>query len=227
MRLQAASLALCLAARAASASAAPPAPPPLADAFSVRFAETFSGYPAAPSSGAWFYDYPARLWRAEHDAPQVNNFCSCANNATTDACALLFVPAAPAPYAGGGLFVDFPARPDDCCWLCGAAEGCTPLTPTWLSGAKYTSAGVDAAGCDISCVPGDQAAADCLSYPRGGSRVPCLYTETFSFGPGQTVVHNLTFDRASYAEGAPPAALFRVRDACAKPCPRLFPATCG
>ncbi len=205
-------------------------PPPLPNAFSIRFNETFSGFPAPlGGSGAWFYDYPSRRWRAEHDAPQVNNFCSCADNTTTASCALLFVPHGPpqSPYAArGGLFVDFPDAPSECCWLCGPDEGCTPLTPTWLSGANFTPAGRDEQGCNIFCAPGDQATADCLSY-SGGSSVPCLYTESFAFGPGETVVHNLTFIRDTFHLGPPPPDAFHLRQECAKPCERLFPAQCG
>ena len=216
-----------------AASSSPAAPPPLPDSFSIRFNESFSGFPAPPggSSGAWQYDFPNRQWRADHNAPQVNNFCSCADNTTTASCALLFVPHGPpgSPYEQrGGLFIDFPSSPSQCCWLCGPDEGCTPITPTWLSAANYTPAVPDAQGCAEFCIPGDQAAADCLSYPPGGgSDVPCLYSETFAFGPGQTVVHNLTFLRESFRPGPPPADAFRVRQECAKPCPRLFPTQCG
>jgi hypothetical protein len=221
---------LLLLATAAPPASSAPTPPPLPEAFSIRFNESFSGFPVPPGgSGAWQYDYPRRLWRADHYAPQVNNFCSCADNSTTASCALLFVPHGPpgTPYEGaGGLFVDFPNAPASCCWLCGADEGCTPLTPSWLSGGNYSPAGEDAQGCEVFCEAGDQATADCLSY-RPGSDVPCLYTESFSFGPGQTVVHNLTFQRDTFRPGPPPPDAFRVRQECAKPCPRLFPAQCG
>lgn len=207
------------------------APPPLPDSFAIRFNESFSGFPAPPGgNGEWLYDFPRRLWRADHNAPQVNNFCSCADNSTTDSCSLLFVPHGPpgSPYERrGGLFVDFPASPSRCCWLCGPDEGCTPLTPTWLSAGNYSPAVPDAQGCAQFCVPGDQAAADCLSYPPTGGAVPCQYSETFAFGPGQTVVHNLTFLRDSFRPGPPPADAFRVRPECAQPCPRLFPTQCG
>ena len=210
---------------ALAAAAPPPPPPPMAPAFTVNFTETFSGYPAPPTTGAWYYDWPRRLWRADHNAPQNNNFCSCANNATTAACSLLFVPVAPG-HPDGGLFAEFPDAPGDCCRLCGPAEGCTPLMPTWLSAsARKTYAGLDARGCGTWCEPGDEAAADCMSF-GAKSRGACLYTETFRFGQ-TAVVHNLTFDLSTYVEAAPPAALFAVRPACSKPCPRLFPATCG
>jgi len=223
MLAKAPALALLLSVRAA--------PPPLPTSFSISFNESFTGFPAAPNTGSWQYDFPRRLWRADHDAPQVNNFCSCANNATNASCSLLFVPHGPpgsAYEARGGLFVDFPSAPSECCWLCGPDEGCTPLKPDWLSAAKYAPAGKDARGCEEFCVPGDQAAADCLSYPPGGGdNVPCLYSETFSFGPGQTVVHNLTFLRETFRPGPPPADAFHVRSECGKPCARLFPAQCG
>jgi hypothetical protein len=40
----------------AAAAADPPRPIPLATEFSVEFAESFAGFPAPPSSGAWFSD---------------------------------------------------------------------------------------------------------------------------------------------------------------------------
>ena len=195
-------------------------PPPLPESFSIAFRETFSGFPAPQSTGAWMYDFPAGHWRAEHHAPQTNNFCSCSNNATTDSCALIFTKS--------GMYVDFyETTPPSCCRLCGEAEGCTPLTPDWLSGnSNKTYIGVDSNGCGEWCVPGDQAASDCLSYSSQNPKVPCAYSETFDFG-STVVVHNLTFDAASFKPGRPPAAAFALRPDCQKPCTRLFPAQCG
>ena len=210
-----ASLALALLAAAAAASA-PSAPPPLPPSFSIRFNETFAGYPAPPSTGAWFYSWPTREWRAEHDAPNSNNFCQCASN-TTDSCALIFTRAA-------GMFVDYKDHPEQCCRLCGEAEGCTILTPTWLANGSLVGTTED--GCSEYCVPGDQAAADCLSYPPSGANPPCKYLETFSFGPNN-FTHNLTFFRQTFAEGPQDPALFEIRSECNKPCPKLFPASCG
>jgi hypothetical protein len=198
-----------------SAGAAPPTPPPLAPSFSVRFRETFTGFPAPPSTGAWYYSFPDRHWRVEHDAPNSNNFCSCALN-TSDSCALLFTPA--------GMYVDFRDHPHQCCRLCGAAEGCTVLSPTWLANGTLQSQPVN--GCREYCEPGDEATADCMSFPPSNTNPPCAYMETFAFG-GTTVTHNLTFEPQTYAEGPQDAALFAVRSECQQPCPNLFPATCG
>ena len=200
----------------AAAACAPSAPPPLPPAFSIRFNETFAGFPAPPTSGAWYYDWAARTWRAEHDAPSANNFCQCASN-TTDSCALIFT-------RDAGMFVDFKTHPEQCCRLCGEAEGCTILSPTWL--ANGTLVGTTEDGCSEFCEPGDEAAADCLSYPPSGANPPCKYLETFSFGTS-TVTHNLTFDRQTFVEGPQDPALFAIRSECHKPCPNLFPASCG
>jgi hypothetical protein len=211
---------LALALTCGVALSAAPRPLPLAPSFSVRFAESFTGFPAAPSSGAWFYDWPRHRWRAEHDAPQSNNFCACASNASAS-CALIFTDA-----GRGGLYVDFPDAPGDCCHLCGDDEGCTVLRPDWLSA---SAAAVDAGpvrGCEQWCVLGDQATADCLSYPPAGGRVPCAYDESFNFS-GALVTHTLAFDASSYREGDQSDALFAIRPECAKDCPKLFPATCG
>jgi hypothetical protein len=208
-------LALWLAAAAAPAAAAPTAPPPLAPSFSIRFRETFTGFPAPPTSGAWFYDFPRRLWRADHDAPQSNNFCACALN-TTDSCSLLFTPA--------GLYVDYKDHPQNCCRLCGAAEGCTALSPSWLANGSLVGTTED--GCSEYCEPGDEATADCMSFPPSGRNPPCKYLEHFSFG-ATTITHNLTFEAQTYVEGPQDPAHFAVRSQCAQPCPNLFPATCG
>ena len=215
-----------------AATLSPPPPPPLPLSFSINFSESWSGFPAPPNAGLWNYDWPRGLWRADHFAPQTNNFCGCANNATTGSCSLIFVPRGPAGAldpraAAGGMFVDFADSPEDCCWLCGEDEGCTPLSPTWLSGGKYQNNGVDEGGCDIFCIPGDTATADCLSYPPSRSNnVPCLYTENYNFG-GTLVVHNLTFKKESFVPGPPPLERFAVRNECGKPCKNLFPAQCG
>jgi hypothetical protein len=106
------------------------------------------------------------------------------------------------------MFVDFPQHPSQCCRLCGEAEGCTILAPTWL--ANGSLAGTTEDGCSEFCVPGDQATADCLSYPPSGANPPCKYLETFSFG-ATTVTHNLTFERATFAVGPQDPALFAIR----------------
>ena len=220
-------------------------PPPLPVSFSLNFSESWSGFPASPNTGAWLYDYPNQLWRADHNAPQNNNFCSCADNATSDSCSLIFVPNGPAGatdprIAAGGMFVDFPDKPEECCWLCGKDDGCSPLTPDWLSSGPYVETGVDTGGCDIFCIPGASATADCLSYPPSSSSssssssskgvsnasIPCLYTENFSFS-GTAIVHNLTFHKETFVPGPPPRDVFNVRAECGKPCKNLFPASCG
>ena len=202
--------------------AAPTPPIPMAPSFSVRFNETYSGYPAPPSTGAWFYEWDRRRWRAEHDAPQTNNFCGCASNTTIGSCALIFT-----PEARGGLYIDFPNSPSLCCHLCDADDGCSILLPGWLSASpNLTYAGEDQQGCGSWCVPGGEAVADCMSYPLGGGRVPCQYSETFNFS-GAVIGHNLTFATNSYTEGPQSDALFALRPECAKDCPRLFPSQCG
>ena len=193
----------------------------------MNFSETFSGFPAPPSTGAWYYSYPQRLWRVDHNAPQSNNFCACALN-TTDSCSLLFTPK---NYFGlrGGMYIDFPAHPSQCCRACGADEGCTILKPDWLlSNASF--AGVTEDGCSEFCTPGAEAAADCMSYPPSGLNPPCKYLETFQFRsahPAATISHNLSFVAASYAEGPVDPTRFAVRSECEQPCPSLFPTTCG
>ena len=199
------------------AAAAPPSPIPMAPEFAVTFVETYAGFPAPNSTGAWSYDWPRRRWRAQHDAPQLNNFCQCASN-TTDTCALIFT-----QEARGGMYVDFPGHPELCCHLCSTADGCSVLTPGWLSASPNVSFAGESNGCNTWCVPGDYSTHDCMSYPPGGGRVPCSYTETI---PGN-ITHELAFDRQSYVEGPQSDSLFTIRPECAKDCPSLFPSTCG
>lgn len=200
----------------------------MAPSFSVSFNETFSAnYPAAPSTGSWVYEYPRHRWRADHNAPQTNNFCSCVSN-TTDSCALIFVPPDESPNARGGLFVDYTDHPELCCFLCDDATGCSPIAPDWLSAnPNATHVGLDDAGCDAWCAPGDSASADCLSTPAPGSRTPCTYFESYNLGPGSVITHNLSFAQDSYREGPQSDAAFALRAECAKDCPRAFPAQCG
>jgi hypothetical protein len=196
-----------------------PAPLPMAPQFSVNFSETYSGYPIPPSTGAWYYDFARLRWLAVHNGPQGNNFCSCASN-TTASCNLLFT-----TEGRGGMYVDFPSSPSSCCRLCGEEDGCTVLRPDWLS-ANSTDAGLDDLGCERWCRTGDEASADCLSYPAAGGRVPCQYFEFYNFS-STIVVHNLTFIRESYRENIISDSVFALRDECAKDCPKLFPAQCG
>jgi hypothetical protein len=199
----------------------------------VRFAETYAGaFPAAPSTGAWLYPWPARAWRAEHDAPTVDNLCACAfasgsPPASAGTCALIFPVAAPSP-APSGMFLDFSGQPGACCRLCGADEGCTTLQPAWLSGnanRTYTGAvRVGARTCGQWCVPGDDALADCMSFDE--QPFPCDYYEAYNFS-GSLVTHNLTFAQGTFSPAQPAPAVFAVRPECEKPCPRLFPQTCG
>jgi hypothetical protein len=221
-------LAYSVAASAAPGSASPPLPAPFPAAFSVRFVETlaFGPTPSPPNPGAWFYNFKDQQWRADHDAPQQNNFCACADNTTTQSCHLLFAPDA--------LYADFPDAPDTCCRVCNASDGCSALIPTWISGAgsARTYAGnatIDGRLCYKYCIPGAEAAADCWAFSVGpaGEQIPCQYAETFNFGAGTTITHNLTFVASTYEVREQPPSLFTVRAACRKECPRVFPTTCG
>lgn len=216
----------------ASACAAGAPPPPLPAAFAVRFDEAFAGFPAAPSTGAWFYSSARDAWRAEHDYPQVNNFCACVSSSNAS-CALIF------PSASAGMYVDYPSDPSACCQLCTAADGCDALRRDWLSGnpARTPAGDVEVRGRSAAlwCVPGDSASADCMAYDAAGAGpdacggeagFPCLYAETFNMS-GTIITHNLTFDPGTVVIGEPDASRFALRDECRKPCPRLFPSQCG
>ena len=215
--------ALLLVCWAATVSRAQPIPAPFPNQFVAAFQEVLSlnGVDQPRTSGAWFYDIKDQHWRADHHAPQANNFCACANNATHEACSLIFT--------DGHLFVDFVDAPANCCHLCDKADGCSPLLPTWISQpatgpAVFKGAYVDDDGrdCFNYCIPGAAAALDCWAIHSDNS--PCQYSEVFDF-PGMHIVHNLTM--TSWQEIAPPPSAFLVRPSCQQPCPRVFPWTCG
>ncbi|KDO16995.1 hypothetical protein SPRG_17564 [Saprolegnia parasitica CBS 223.65] len=193
----------------------PSAPPAWPATFQANFTEVFSGFPAAPSTGAWYYRYEANgphQWRADHNAPQANNFCKCAKPGVTDTCQLFFEPSA--------LFVHFPSL-GACCSLCSAADGCSPLKPDWLSGNQPQrtpgSEMIDGRRCFQYCTPG-AVFNDCMSYDENGK--PCQYSETSTFSPSFTVVHNLTF--TSWSKHISDASVFDLPAQCKEPCPRQF-----
>jgi len=222
---------LLLAAFSASAGAqAQPSPLPLE--FDAVFDEVFliNGQEQPPSEGAWFYAWDQGGWRTDHFTPQMNNFCACADNTTTQSCSLVFNSA--------GMYVSYTNDQAACCRACGAAEGCSPLTPGWMSanpnrtfvGNETVGKGKKARVCEAWCVPGAEAEADCWLFATdaSGQQTPCRYSETFSFdrnGGATTVLHNLTF--IDYKVRKQSAETFHVPKECEKPCPRLFPTTCG
>lgn len=208
-----------------SSSSTTPTPPTLAESFSINFTETFAGFPAPPTSGAWFYDYPQKLWRADHHAPNSNNFCSCVTDALLNlSCSLIFSPGTGTGVAKPGLYVDFPEQPESCCFLCSDSTGCSPLIPAWLANSTYTGNTED--GCSEFCEQGAEAM-DCMSFPPTGSMPPCKYMETFSMGAQGTIYHNLSFIRSTYLPGPPDSTLFALRPECSKTCPKTFPDQCG
>jgi hypothetical protein len=181
--------------------------------------------PQPASSGAWFYSALSNEWRADHYAPQMNNFCACAGVNTSDACSLIFA-------QSGHMYIDFALEPDACCHLCDAKDGCGVLVPAWIAQpaaqgkAIFEGVYTDAANrqCSNWCIPGQAAAQDCWAFQEvGGAQQPCMYSENFAF-PGGSIVHNLTF--TSFVAQTPPRSAFAVRPACEKPCPKQFPVTC-
>ena len=224
--------ALLLAVLAASVGAQSAQPSPLPLEFDAIFDEVFliDGQEQPASAGAWFYAFDQGGWRTDHFTPQMNNFCACADNSTEQSCSLVFNSA--------GMFVSFTTDQAACCRACGAAEGCSPLLPGWISanpnrtlvGTETVGTGKKARVCEAWCVPGEAAQADCWLFAAddSGQQTPCRYSETFAFdrgGGSTTVLHNLTF--IDYKPRKQSPELFRVPQECEKPCPRLFPTTCG
>lgn len=179
-------------------AAIPPQPAPLPVEFYGSYNESFliNSSPLPLSSGAWYYAFDRELWRADHNAPQMNNvsvrrressmtnaprsfarvqFCACADNTTSASCLLLFQP--------DGMYVDYPGNHAACCRACGVEEGCSPLTPTWMSSnpnRTFVGTFTSALGrtCYEWCVPGDYAAADCWAFSvDNGKQTPCQYHE--------------------------------------------------
>ena len=153
----------------------------------------------------------------------VLQFCACADNTTSASCSLIF--------DSSGMYVDYPSNHSACCRACGASEGCSPLLPTWISAnpaRKYIGSIVlDGRTCYSWCIPGAEANEDCWSFSvdaSNGQQRACRYSELFGL-PGTSITHNLTF--SSYVVGPQPESVFAVRAECHKPCPRLFPTTCG
>ena len=59
-----------------------------------------------------------------------------------------------------------------------------------------------------------------------GQSFACDYSEAYNYS-GAVFTHNMSFDQASFNPAQPDPAAFAVRPECEKPCPRLFPQTCG
>ncbi|ETV67284.1 hypothetical protein H257_16518 [Aphanomyces astaci] len=195
-------------------------PPTWPLVFEASFSEAYEGFSVVPSSGRWYYHYNtssggSKRWRVDHLEPQRNNFCGCVLPDESSSCQLFFTP--------DGLYVNFPALDNECCRLCTAEGGCSPLKPDWLSRAHPTrSAGadiIDGRQCYQYCTPGAQFL-DCMSYDAFGW--PCRYSESWSPSPTLHIVHNLTF--TSWTNHINDPHIFDLPMPCQTPCPRQFPA---
>ncbi|EQC36350.1 hypothetical protein SDRG_06455 [Saprolegnia diclina VS20] len=198
---------------------APAPPPPFPNDVAATFLETFDGSDVPDSTGAWFYHYHAasgdKNWRVEHDAPQADPFCQCAQPNSTDACTLY--------YTKESLYVHFPSQVGACCRLCDATTpGCGMLSPTWLSASpalRYTGFDeLDGRLCYQFCPPPTGTVTDCMSYDDYG--LPCRFTETTA-----TTVHNLTFTSWTVTT-QPPSTFALPALSCDTNCASLFP-TCA
>ncbi|OQS02027.1 hypothetical protein THRCLA_05567 [Thraustotheca clavata] len=192
-------------------------PPPFPSEVHATFVETYEGYDVPESTGSWFYQYHRhgnKNWRVDHDEPQNNNFCACADPNTTSSCSLYFT--------NGNMYVNFPDLDDKCCRLCDATTaGCGVLEPDWLSASSPVSTGVDMIDgriCYQFCTPGYQFL-DCMSYDDYG--MPCRYSETWAPSSDTLIVHNLTFTSWFVHTQAP--SIFEIPDTCNQDCPNMFP----
>ena len=98
--------------------------------FNATFVENFPAFaPGASNTGRWIYDWPGRRSIFMHGDGQHNNFCACADKATTAACHLHFM-------SDGTMWARFPAT-GRCCKVCDAGAGCSTMRPDWLLDATF------------------------------------------------------------------------------------------
>jgi len=196
----------------------PPPPPTLPQSFSITFEENLAmnKTPLGSNYGNWTYDFPNKRWRADHGRGQQNNFCQHQNLSDSDKtapCSLHFTPT-------DDLWVDYP-EVQKCCWLCGKDQGCTILSPDWItSGSHYINTEIISGHtCSSYGKPGAVAPQD-VWYADDSDlkvRAPCRYHE-IAFG----IMHNITFDISSLKIGPQPDNMFTVPSYCKDKCPKPY-----
>jgi len=151
-----------------------------------------------------------------HGVGQRNNFCACADNATSASCSLYFQPDA-------SMWASFPSS-GLCCRVCEPGDGCTTLRPDWLRDSTF--AGVDQhSGCETWEKKG-AVALDYWSQEPGPRGAACQYRESLSFGKSTSPIrHYLNF--SSWSAGGVDPLHFRLPEQCKGACPRLYGKTCG
>uniref|UniRef100_A0A0G4H892 Uncharacterized protein n=1 Tax=Chromera velia CCMP2878 TaxID=1169474 RepID=A0A0G4H892_9ALVE len=207
-----------------------PQPPRWADQWSAEFTERIELVNGTESKvrnqnhGRWFYDWPNRQSRFDHDSGHMNNFCRRgANGRVSDAlkpdndtqsCRLYFD-------ASEKMFVSYPDS-GFCCELCAGGLGCTILLPSWVSTGVYEGK-TEAEGrtCDVWHAKGAVAEDYWMEDSKG---VPCRYQETF--GNPVKLRHTIQFHKNSYVRGPEAVSrsdIFTVPDGCEAKCLKPWP----
>ena len=184
--------------------------------FNATFVENFPAFaPGASNTGRWIYDWPGRRSIFMHGDGQHNNFCACADKATTAACHLHFM-------SDGTMWARFPAT-GRCCKVCDAGAGCSTIRPDWLLDATYLGDEEhDGRMCETWAKPG-AVALDVWSQGKDDGRA-CQYRERFNF-TGKPIWHYLNF--SSWVAGAIDETAFALPSACKDACPAQYPGHCG
>ena len=196
-------------------------PPSWDPTFTVTFIEQLNAttFPFSTSNrGSWFYDYPNRRARFDHNTGNRNDFCFLSGMNPSDpsaACSLYFT-------SSLEMFVAYPAA-ERCCSLCGKNNSqflCTPLKPTWLNGATYRGqVPIEGSNCSWWRKPGAVASDNWFASQNN---TPCMYQEHYEnthANIDNITDHQIVFDQGSYDTRPPAASTFTLPPYCTAPCP--------
>lgn len=196
-------------------------PPIWPDTFSVSFIETLNGSSApyiTQNSGRWFYDWPNRRSRFDHDKGHRNDFCvlSGLQGASYADCRLYFT-------SDLQLWIALPEK-RTCCTLCkpnphGFPATCSTMLPNWLANSSYKGqVKVGANECNWFSKPGAVATDNWYATP---DEVPCQYREHYPHQGANIdniTDHLILFNRSTYSTGPIPNETFALPSYCNADC---------
>ena len=188
-----------------SASTAGPAPPIWPQAFAVNFTEETFG-PTTNVTGAWWYDFTARLHRLDRSTGKNDRYCSSVDPVDAP-CTHLVV--------AGWRYLVWPTL-SKCCACCNSTSGCGIVAPTWMRDSNGTYSG------DAPFTGSPFYSGVASSWEITGLQPNYWFTEAGTEVPvgfAQVPDDYQYFNPASYVVGPQPASLFALPSYCTPSCP--------